>query len=333
MLSFLSVKPIFALAVLGKRLFKFLLEKLPICPIISTLNTATYHLAIYWAKLLSLLSTSEYTVSSSKEFLTTIKNVQVPPGFHMVSFDVELLFTNVPLEYTIGLLLERIYNKGELVTNITRSEMKEMLLCMKNVHFSYNHDIYIQKDGVAMGSLLGSVLAGIFMVNLERSLVPKLNVYMNFWRCYVDYTITFIKIGSLEYLLSVLNNFHQNIKFRYEMEVESKLAFLDILLHRDGHGIIITVYRKVTNNDVYLNRYSFCLREWKEGTFRSLVQQAYIISSSLHLLKEELKHLEDVFVMKNNFPIWVVKKILKEEKEKIDNKNNADKNKRIFKQM
>ena len=37
--------------------------------------------------------------------------------------------------------------------------------------------------------------------------------------------------------------------------------------------------------------------------------------------------------MKNNFPIWVVKKILKEEKEKIDNKNNADKNKRIFKQM
>ena len=31
--------------------------------------------------------------------------------------------------------------------------------------------------------------------------------------------------------------------------------------------------------------------------------------------------------MKNNFPIWVVKKILKEEKEKIDNRNNADKNK------
>ena len=31
--------------------------------------------------------------------------------------------------------------------------------------------------------------------------------------------------------------------------------------------------------------------------------------------------------MKNNFPIWIVKKILKEGKEKIDNRNNADKNK------
>ena len=34
--------------------------------------------------------------------------------------------------------------------------------------------------------------------------------------------------------------------------------------------------------------------------------------------------------MKNNFPIWVVKKILKEEKEKIDNRNNADKNKQTI---
>ena len=31
--------------------------------------------------------------------------------------------------------------------------------------------------------------------------------------------------------------------------------------------------------------------------------------------------------MKKNFPIWVVKKILKEEKKNIDNRNNADKNK------
>ena len=104
-------------------------------------------------KLLSPLSTSEYTVSRSKEFMTTIKNGQVLSGFHMVSFDVKSLFTNVPLEYTIGLVLERIYNKVELVTNITRSEMKEMLLlCTKNVHFSYNHDIYIQRDDVAMDS-------------------------------------------------------------------------------------------------------------------------------------------------------------------------------------
>ena len=53
------------------------------------------------------------------------------------------------------------------------------------------------------------------MVNLERPLVPKLNVYINFWRRYADDTITFVKIGSVEYFLSVLSNFHPKIKFTY----------------------------------------------------------------------------------------------------------------------
>ena len=56
----------------------------------------------------------------------------------------------------------------------------------------------------------------------------------------------------------------------------------------------------MTNKDLYLNWYSFCPREWKQETFRSLVQQAYMICSSPHLLKEELKRLEDVFVTENN---------------------------------
>ena len=49
-----------------------------------------------------------------------------------------------------------------------------------------------------MGFPLGAVLTGIFMVNLKRLLVSKLNVYLNFWGRYVDGTISFIKIGSVE---------------------------------------------------------------------------------------------------------------------------------------
>ena len=62
-----------------------------------------------------------------------------------------------------------------------------------------------------MSSPLGPVLAGIFLVNLERSLVPKLNVYLNFGRRYLDNTITFIKLGSVENLRSVLSNFYPKI--------------------------------------------------------------------------------------------------------------------------
>ena len=56
-----------------------------------------------------------------------------------------------------------------------------LLLCTKNVHFSYSGDIYTQANGVAMGSPLNPVLAGIFMVELERPLLPTLRQNMSPW--------------------------------------------------------------------------------------------------------------------------------------------------------
>ena len=80
----------------------------------------------------------------------------------MVSFDVKGLFTNIPLESTIDLILKQIYKNHEISTSITRNEMREiLLLCMKNVHFTFTDALYLQTDGVAMGSKLGPVLAGI----------------------------------------------------------------------------------------------------------------------------------------------------------------------------
>ena len=119
-----------------------------------------------------------------------------------------------------------------------------LLLCTKNVHFTSGDLVYLQTDGVAMGSPLGPVLAGILMVDLERSLVPLVTAELSFWKRYVDDTITFVKIGTVDHILSMLNNFDPNIQFTYETEHNFKLAFLDVMLYRDGENAVTTVYRK-----------------------------------------------------------------------------------------
>ena len=97
--------------------------------------------------------------------------------------------------------------------------MKKLLtICKKNVHFSLNNNIYIQIDGVGMGSPLGPVLANIFMVELESVLFPKLNDHVKDWRRFVDDTFVYLNLGSTEYILSVLNLLHDNIKLTYEQE-------------------------------------------------------------------------------------------------------------------
>ena len=84
--------------------------------------------------------------------------------------------------------------------------MKEILiLCTKNIHFTFESGthIHVQTDGVAMGSPLGPVLADIFMIELENSLLPKLTKYITFWKQYVDDTICFVKIGTTEFTISI----------------------------------------------------------------------------------------------------------------------------------
>ena len=101
------------------------------------------------------------------------------------------------------------------------------------MHFSLNNNIYIQIDGVGMGSPLGPVLANIFMVELESVLFPKLNDHVKKWRRFVDDTFVYNKRGSIEYVLSMINSFHDNIKSTYEQENNNRLPFLDVLFIRD----------------------------------------------------------------------------------------------------
>ena len=233
-------------------------DELPIRPIISNINTASYQLAEYLAKLLSPLSTSEYTVKSNSDFITHIKGQNIPNNFKPIPFDVTSLFTNVPLDFTVDVILKRIYNKNEVNTNIPKQQMRDLLfLRTKNMHFSYNGDIYTQADSVAMDSPLGPVLAGIFMIELERTILPTLREHMRPWKRYVDDTISYIKEESIEHVLSKLNGYHDNIEFTSEIENDGKLPFFDVLVIRKDYEVETTVYRKSTNDELYLQWQSF----------------------------------------------------------------------------
>ena len=98
----------------------------------------------------------------------------------MVSFDVKSLFKNIPSEKIIDIILRRIYHDKEININITKRDL--LLLCTKNVHFTFEGKIYIQIDAVAMGSPLGPVLANILMIELEKIVVPTLATHLRFWK-------------------------------------------------------------------------------------------------------------------------------------------------------
>ena len=241
------------------------------------------------------------------EFINHVKRMNIPKDHTFISIDVKSLFTYVPLDFTINVILIRIYNENEIHTNIKRLEMKELLLlCTKNVHFTFNNDIYQQCDGVAMGSPLGPVIARIFMVVLERTLLPRLREYTTPWKRYVDDTIAAIKLTSIDHVLTILNTFHKNIKFTYELEINKKISFLDVLLIRKNETLETTIYRKSTNDGVYLHWDSSAPKNWKRSTLRSILTTAYKMRSTKELLDKELKRIEREFIEIKGYTEWIV---------------------------
>ena len=133
------------------------ISKLTLRPIISNIGTATYELAKYLSRFLEPLSKNEYTILNTSDLIGRLRNEeQIPPNYALVSFDVQSLFTNVPLNRTLDIIMERIYKNNDIITDIPSKDLKDLLLlCTKQVHFQYDGSNYLQSEGVAMGSPLG----------------------------------------------------------------------------------------------------------------------------------------------------------------------------------
>ena len=292
-------------------------NQLPVRPIISNIGTATYRTSKHLAKLLAPLTKSKYTIESTKDFIAYSKKLKVGKKYEMVSFDVSNLFTNVPLDFTIDLILKKVYTKKMIKTKLKKEELKELLeMCTKELHFTFDGKIYRQTDGVCMGSPLGPVLANVFMVYLEETIVPQLQTSMPTWRRYVDDTFTLVKKGKKDEVIATLNNFHPNMKFTHETEKDGHIAFLDVLLKKEEDGTVqTTVYRKPTNNSIYIHWDSYAPKQWKVGTLFGIIRRAYEICSTEDGLSKELCHIRKVFTTINGYPRNLVWSALKKVKE------------------
>ena len=130
------------------------------------------------------------------------------------------------------------------------------------------------------------------MVGLEWNLLPALFQYMTSWKRYVDDTISYVRIDCFQNVLNTLNTFHANTFFTYEQECYGMISFLNVLIVSKNNTIETTVYRKQTQNDIYLHWKSFTTEAWKRGTLKILLFRVHAVCSYKELLDKEVKHLK-----------------------------------------
>ena len=274
--------------------------------IVSAIGSPTYQLAKFVTSIISpLVGNNSSSVKNAKHFSEMISSEVVSEQEVMVSFDVQSLFTSVPIDKALEVINRRLTDDGTLEdrSTLTPGQVTMLLgVCLKTTYFIYHQQFYEQAEGAAMGSPVSPVVANIFMEFVEEVAINTSPSPLRFWKRYVDDTFCFLQKTAVDEVLQHLNSISPTIKFTVEQEKDGRLPFLDALVFRKVDGSIeIGVYRKPTHTDHHLSYKSHHPLHVKKSVVRTMIKRARDITTGDHLLDKELRHLK-VTLPGNGYP-------------------------------
>ena len=105
---------------------------------------------------------------STDDFLEKLRDENIDATqCRLVTYDVESLFTNVPLKEVIKLACDYVYSSNDK-PSYGKEHFQKLLEYATASLFLYKDKVCKQMDGVAMGSPLAPTLANLFMAHHEK---------------------------------------------------------------------------------------------------------------------------------------------------------------------
>lgn len=99
-----------------------------------------YDLPSFLAKILSpLSSSSDFTVTTTAHFVSIISSERIHDHKNTVSFNIESLLTNVPIEGAVGAALQKLKSDR---TTLKPAQIADLLdFVLRSTYFRYNGSI------------------------------------------------------------------------------------------------------------------------------------------------------------------------------------------------
>ncbi len=225
--------------------------EIPLRPIVSFVNSPTYGVSSFLAKILSpVVGNTENTVKNSYHFAEFIRGKTLNADEVLVSFDVISLFTKIPVDLAIKVARKRLRQDVTLSqrTSMPIEDIIDLLsFCLNTTYFVFDGIYYQQVFGTAMGSPVSAVIANLVMEDVEQRALASAPVRLSFWKRFVDDIISAVSRNDIDILLQHLNSIEPSIQFTVERETNGNLAFLDLNVYRTIEGKLETAVLSQTH--------------------------------------------------------------------------------------
>ena len=144
----------------------------PSRPVVSMIDTPEYNLAKFLDQIIKPYIPNQFMLDSTFHLLDKLKEFFPSSNQIMVSFDVVSLFTNVPLEETIDMIVNYIYKENNpSPPSFEKDVFVKLMRIATQELFLYKDTLYKEIDGVTMGCPLGPTLANFFIAHMENQLL------------------------------------------------------------------------------------------------------------------------------------------------------------------
>ena len=169
--------------------------------------------------------------------------------------------------------------------------MKLLEFVPKNSFFTYEQEHYQQTFGCAMGSPVSATIANLVMEYVEERAISRATHPPRRWYRYVDDSHACLKKDYVQEFHDHLNSVAANIQFTKEVEQANKRSFLDTTTTRVRGRVQVSVYRKPTHPDKYLDYNSHHPSQHKRSVVNTLLHRAQEIPSTNAERSRERRHV------------------------------------------
>ena len=161
-----------------------------------------------------------------------------------------------------------------------------------------------------MGFTVSPIVANLYMEYFEQKALSTAP-HPSLWCRYVDDTFVIQKEVNKQDFLQHINSVDPAIQFTVENKEDGAIPFLDTIVKPEADGnLFITVYRKPTHTDQYLQWNSHHHFSVKYSVINMLTHRAQTVCSNPELFCKEMDHLRKILTQ-CKYPKWALDKVEK----------------------
>lgn len=251
-------------------------------PIVSGCNSETAaieHFIDFYLQPIAALSPS--FIRDTSHFKAFISNTTINNSDLLVTFDVESLYTSIPISEGIDFIRQSL-TSHPLANRPDAYILKLLEITLRRNDFQFLDKTFLQIKGTAMGKKYAPSFANIYMHFWEVNALSLSHLKPSLWKRYIDdiFCIWPYSVSDLQTFILHLNSTNPNIKITSSFNT-TEINFLDCTVFKSKNNICTKVFFKESNNLQLLHPKSYHPKHVFNGIVKAQILR-YLRLSSFH---------------------------------------------------